>query len=99
MLYVRLSSSLRNVEGLSYERGIEVGDGTVWFGRRRSGPMSTVEIRGKPVAGMRFSCGRWHLDEVFVRMNGVQRCLRRAVDHEGEVLEVIAPSTWPRGLR
>lgn len=30
---------------------------------------------------------RWHLDEVFVKINGVEHCLWRAVDHEGEVLE------------
>jgi putative transposase len=36
---------------------------------------------------MRSSRWRWHLDEVFVRINGVQRYLWRAVDHEGEVLE------------
>ena len=32
--------------------------------------------------------GRWHLDEVFVRINGETHYLWRAVDHEGEVLEV-----------
>ena len=31
---------------------------------------------------------RWHLDEVFVRINGETHYLWRAVDHEGEVLEV-----------
>jgi putative transposase len=36
---------------------------------------------------MRSSRWRWHLDEVFVRINGVQHYLWRAVDHEGEVLE------------
>jgi len=30
---------------------------------------------------------RWHLDEVFVKVNGKRHCLWRAVDHEGEVLE------------
>ena len=33
---------------------------------------------------------RWHLDEVFVKINGEMHYLRRAVDHEGEVLEVFA---------
>jgi putative transposase len=33
--------------------------------------------------------GMWHLDEVYVTINGVTRCLWRAVDHEGEVLESI----------
>ncbi|MGB6389127.1 MAG: DDE-type integrase/transposase/recombinase [Methyloceanibacter sp.] len=37
-----------------------------------------------------FSQWRWHLDEVFVRINGETQYLWRAVDHEGEVLEVFA---------
>jgi putative transposase len=37
-----------------------------------------------------FSNWRWHLDEVFVKINGELHYLWRAVDHEGEVLEVIA---------
>ena len=49
--------------------------------------MFASEIRRKRVSGMRSSRWRWHLDEVFVRINGVQHYLWRAVDHEGEVLE------------
>ena len=42
----------------------------------------------KRVAGMRqHTQWRWHLDEVYVKINGVQHYLWRAVDHEGEVLE------------
>ncbi len=37
-----------------------------------------------------YSQWRWHLDEVFVRINGETHYLWRAVDHEGEVLEVFA---------
>ena len=36
----------------------------------------------------RYSVWRWHLDEAFVKVNGEMFCLWRAVDHEGEVLEV-----------
>jgi putative transposase len=32
---------------------------------------------------------RWHLDEVYVKINGVTHYLWRAVDHEGEVLEAL----------
>ena len=39
--------------------------------------------------------GRWHLDEVFVRINGKTHYLWRAVDHEGEVHEVFV--TKPAG--
>src|SRR3712207_4716955 len=42
---------------------------------------------------MRSSRSRWHLDEVFVRINGVQHYLWRAVDHEGEVLEAFVSKT------
>ncbi len=51
--------------------------------------MFAVEIRKRRVGGLRASRWRWHLDEVFVRVNRVQHCLWRAVDHEGEVLEAI----------
>jgi transposase-like protein len=62
--------SLRNVEDLLHERGIEVCHGTVRFWWRRFGPMFAAEIRRKPVNGMRSSRWRWHLDEVFVKVNG-----------------------------
>jgi putative transposase len=39
---------------------------------------------------------RWHLDEVFVKINGVQLHLWRAVDHEGEVLEAFVSKTGDR---
>ncbi len=79
--------SLRNVEDLLQERGIEVSHETVRFWWMRFGPMFASEIRKKRVIGMRSSRWRWHLDEVFVKINGVQHYLWRAVDHEGEVLE------------
>ena len=59
----------------------------------RFGPMFAAEIRSKRVSGMRSSRWRWHLDEVFVKMNGVQHYLWRAVDHEGEVLEAFVSKT------
>jgi putative transposase len=93
MLYVRFPLSLRNVEDLLHERGIEVCHGTVRFWWRRFGPMFAAEIRRKPVNGMRSSRWRWHLDEVFVKVNGVQHYLWRAVDHEGEVLEAFVSKT------
>ena len=42
---------------------------------------------------MRSSRWRWHLDEVFVKVNGVQHYLWRAVDHEGEVVEAFVSKT------
>ena len=42
---------------------------------------------------MKSSRWRWHLDEVFVKINGERHCLWRAVDHEGEVLESFVTKT------
>jgi putative transposase len=94
MLYVRFPLSLRNVEDLLHERGNEVSHETVRFWWLRFGPMFAAEIRRKRAQGMRsVSRWRWHLDEVFVRVNGVQHYLWRAVDHEGEVLESYVTKT------
>ena len=50
--------------------------------------MFASEIRRKRVRRMRqFTHWKWHLDEVYVKINGEMRYLWRAVDHEGEVLE------------
>jgi putative transposase len=88
MLYVRFPLSLRNVEDLLHERGIEISHETVRFWWNRFGPMFAAEIRRKRVSRMRaYSNWQWHLDEVFVRINGSTHYLWRAVDHEGEVLE------------
>jgi putative transposase len=88
MLYVRFPLSLRNVEDLLHERGIEISHETVRFWWNRFGPMFAAEIRRKRVQQMRaYSNWQWHLDEVFVKINGETHYLWRAVDHEGEVLE------------
>ena len=89
MLYVRFPLSLRNVEDLLHERGIEVSHETVRFWWQRFGPAFAAEIRRKRVSGMRSSRWRWHLDEVFVKISGVRHHFWRAVDHEGEVLESV----------
>jgi putative transposase len=89
MMYVRFPLSLRNVEDLLHERGIEISHETVRFWWNRFGPMFADEIRRKRAEKMRaFSNWRWHVDEVFVKINGERHYLWRAVDHEGEVLEV-----------
>jgi putative transposase len=89
MLYIRFPLSLRNVEDLLHERGIEVSHETVRFWWNRFGPMFAAEIRRRRVERMRASPQwRWHLDEMFVKINGEVHYPWRAVDHEGEVLEV-----------
>jgi len=88
MMYVRYPLSLRNVEDLLFERGIDICHETVRLWWNRFGPIFAGEIRRKRVQRMRqFTHWRWHLDEVYVRINGEMRYLWRAVDHEGEVLE------------
>jgi putative transposase len=88
MQYVKFPHSLRNVEDLLHERGIDVSHETVRFWWIRFRPMFATEIRKKRIQQFRFhSNWRWHLDEVFVKINGEQHNLWRAVDHEGEVLE------------
>jgi len=52
--------------------------------------MFAAGIRKRRVQSHSYSQWRWHLDEVFVRINGKTHYLWRAVDHEGEVLEVYA---------
>ncbi len=87
MLYVRFPLSLRNVEDLLHERGIDVSHETVRYWWHRFGPMFASEIRKRRIEGMKSSRWRWHLDEMFLKINGETNYLWRAVDHEGEVLE------------
>ena len=88
MMYVRFPLSLRNVEDLLHERGIDISHETIRFWWNRFGPIFAAEIRKRRVQQLRvFSNWQWHLDEVFVRINGEIHYLWRAVDHEGEVLE------------
>ena len=88
LMYVKFPLSLRNVEDLLAERGIDVSHETVRLWWNRFGPMFAAEIRRKRVQKMRaYTHWRWHLDEVYVRINGEMRYLWQAVDHEGEVLE------------
>ena len=88
MMNVRFPLSLRNVEDLLHERGIDICHETVRYWWNRSGPMLAREIRKKrhhPTPN--YSNWRWHLDEVFVKINGEIHHLWRAVDHESEALE------------
>jgi len=87
MMYIRYPLSLRQVEDLLHERGIDLCHETVRFWWNRFGPMFAREIRKRRVRNRSFSRWRWHLDEVFVKINGETHYLWRAVDHEGEVLE------------
>ena len=93
MLCVRFPLSLRNVEDLLHERGVDVSHETVRFWWHRFGPMFAAEIKKRRIEGMKSSCWRWHVAEVFVKINGERHYLWRAVDHEGEVLESFVTKT------
>jgi putative transposase len=59
--------------------------------------MFAAEVRRKRVQQMRsYANWQWHLDEVFVKINGERHYLWRAVDHEGEVLESFVTKTRDR---
>ncbi len=90
MMYIRYPLSLRQVEDILFERGIDICHETIRFWWNRFGPMFAKEIRKRRILTRSYSHLRWHLDEVFVRINGETHYLWRAVDHEGEVLEVFA---------
>jgi putative transposase len=90
LMYVRYPLSLRQVEDLLYERCIDISYETVRFWWDRFGPMFAAEIRKRRIHSRCYSQWRWHLDEAYVRINGQTHYLWRAVDQEGEVLEVFA---------
>jgi transposase-like protein len=88
LLYVKYPLSLRNVEDLLAERGIDISHETVRYWWNRFGPLFASDIRRQRVSSMRrFRHWRRHLDEMVVKVNGEMRYLWRAVDHEGEILE------------
>ena len=88
MMYIRYPLSLHQVEVILFERGIDICHEPVRYWWNRFGPMFAATIRKRRIHHRSFSQWRWHLDEVFVRINGETHYLWRAVDHEGEVLEV-----------
>ena len=85
MYYIRYPLSFRQVEDILHERGVDICHETVRFWVERFGSKFAGEIC-KNRAGQH-SNWQWHLDEVFVKINGERFYLWRAVDHEGEVLE------------
>jgi putative transposase len=82
------------VEDLLFERGIDICHETARLWWNRFGPIFAGNIRRQRVYGMRgFRHWRWHLDEMYVKLNGEMVYLWRAVDHEGETLESFVTKT------
>ena len=94
LMYVRFPLSLRNVEDLLFERGIDVCHETVRFWWNRFGPIFAADIRRQRVSRMRgYRQWHWHLDEMYVKINGEIHYLWRAIDQEGEILESYVSKT------
>jgi Transposase and inactivated derivatives len=87
-LYHTFPLSFRDVELLLAERGVEVSYETVrrWC-RKFAQTFANRLRRRRPRRG-----DRWHLDEMFIRINGVQHYLWRAVDQHGSVLDILVQS-------
>lgn len=84
-LYFRFTLSLRDVEELLAQRGIEVSREAIRCWVNHFGPLIAANIRRRRTS----PTGRWHLDEVVVKIKGRRMWLWRAVDDEGEVLDVL----------
>jgi putative transposase len=84
-LYVRFTLSYRDVEELLAERGLDVSYETVRRWVLKFGTLFARELRrrrSRPTS-------QWHLDEMAVMIAGRQFWLWRAVDNEGEVLDLL----------
>src|ERR671925_971950 len=84
-LYLRFTLSYRDVEDLLAERGVEVSYETVRRWVLKFGPVFAKRLRHARPTPSR----HWHLDEMVARIAGETVYLWRAVDHEGEVLDVL----------
>ena len=83
--YLRFNLSYRDVEELLVERGVEVDHVTVYRWVQRFTPLLADAARF-----CRHSPGdRWHVDETYVKVNGVWRYVYRAVDQYGQVIDVL----------
>ena len=84
-LYLRFTLSYRDVEDLLAERGLEISNETIRRWLLKFGPVVARNLRrGRPVPH-----DQWHLDEMVVSIAGRRMYMWRAVDSEGEVLDVL----------
>lgn len=84
-LYLRFNLSLRDFEDLLAERGLDVSYETVRRWVAKFGPAYARRLQSRRLR----PCDTWHLDEVFVSIGGRMMYLWRAVDAEGEVLDIL----------
>ena len=87
-LYYRFCLSFRDAEDLLAQRGVTVTYETIRPWCQRFGPVYARQLRRR-----RGRMGdTWHLDEVFVTIQGRQQYLWRAVDEDGDVLDILVQS-------
>ena len=84
-LYLRFTLSYRDVEDLLAERGLDVFYETIRSWVLKFGPVIARRLRRRRCR----PSDRWHLDEMVIRIGGKRMYLWRAVDHEGEVLDML----------
>src|SRR6202790_3720283 len=84
-LYLRFTLSYRDVEELLAQRGLDLSYESVRCWVLKFGPMIARRLRQRRPPPSH----RWHLDEMMVRIAGKRMYLWRAVDHEGEILDVL----------
>ena len=87
-LYFRFNLSFRDIEELLAERGVLVTYETVRQWCRKFGQHYANQLRRRRAR----PGDKWHLDEVFLKIQGKQRYLWRAVDQDGNVLDVLVQS-------
>jgi transposase-like protein len=83
--YLRFNLSYRDVEELLVERGMEVDHVTVYRWVQRFSPLLADAAR----FCRHWPGDRWHVDETYVKVNGVWRYVYRAVDQYGQVVDVL----------
>src|SRR5882762_6493375 len=87
-LYFRFTLSFRDVEELMSSRGVSLTYETVREWCLKFGQTYANGLRRKSS----LFGDRWHLDEVFLKINGRHHYLWRAVDQDGDVLDILVQS-------
>src|SRR5829696_2048088 len=91
-LYLRFTLSYRDIEELLARRGLDLSYESIRSWVLKFGPMIARQLRQRRPR----PSDRWHLDEMVVRIAGKRMYLWRAVDHEGEILDVLLLSRRDR---
>ena len=87
-LYHRFPLSFREVQEMMLARGVVVSHETIRQWCAKFGVAYTAALRRRrPRVG-----DKWHLDEVFIKVNGARQYLWRAVDQDGNVLDILVQS-------